>query len=312
MPEHWEPQGHRDNNAKIRLLQINLNKSEKAHLDIINEQLCQDYDIILIQEPYTTIFNAVRTPTNFRPVFPAHRLTSQDQICSVIWVSRKLDTNNWAALNIPGTNNITGIQLKSPFGTISIFNIYNDCTHSRNEATLPKYIQDNPNIILATDNHHTLWAGDFNRHHPLWDRDEDVHLFTQQANRFAEGLIGLIATYELVMALLKGVPTLKHMVTGRYSRPDNMFSMAGISGLITRCEVVPSLYPTSTDHFPIVTNIQLPQERVDHPPSFNFREVDWDGFRKKLDDRLNRAPGLRRINDQQQLTMAVETLMLAI
>jgi hypothetical protein len=84
MPE--QPEEHQDsnNNETLRLLQINLNKSEKAHLDIINENLSQDYDLILIQEPYTTTFNAIRTPTNFRPVFPVHRLTSQDQIRSVI------------------------------------------------------------------------------------------------------------------------------------------------------------------------------------------------------------------------------------
>jgi hypothetical protein len=92
------------------------------------------------------------------------------------------------------------------------------------------------------------------------------------------------------MALPKGIPTLKHMVTGRYSRPDNVFSTVGIADLITKCEVVPSLRPTSTDHFPIATNIQLPQERVDHPPTPNFKEVDWDEFRKKLDDRLSTAP----------------------
>ena len=90
-----------------------------------------------------------------------------------------------------------------------------------------------------------LWAGDFNRHHPLWDRDEDVHLFTQHANGFAEGLIGLIMTYGLVMALPKGIPTLKHMVMGRYSRPDNVFSTIGISDLITSCEVAPSLRPVN-------------------------------------------------------------------
>ena len=290
MPEHQEPQPLRNNNERLWLLQINLNKSEKAHLDIINEQLCQDYDIILIQEPHTTNFNAIKMPTNFRPVFPAHRLESQDQIHSVIWVSRRLNTNSWVALDIPSTNDITGIQLKGPYGSLSIFNIYNNCTHSRNEARLCNYIQDNTNLILATDNHHMILAGDFNWHHPLWDRDEDVHLFTSQADRFAEGLIGLVATYGLVMALPKGIPTLKHMVTGRYSRPDNVFNTISISDFITRCEVVPSLHPTSTDHFPIVTNIQLPQERVDHPSSFNFREVEWDGFRKKLADRLSMAP----------------------
>jgi hypothetical protein len=41
----------------IIIMQINLNKSEKAHLDLINENVSQKYDIILIQEPHTTSFN---------------------------------------------------------------------------------------------------------------------------------------------------------------------------------------------------------------------------------------------------------------
>ena len=114
MPEHLTgPQPNRNANDKLQLLQINFNKSEKAHLDIINERVSHNYDIILIQEPYTTTFNAIRMPTNFRPVFPAHRLASQDQIHSVIWVNRKLDMENWKALNIPDTNNITAIQLRA-------------------------------------------------------------------------------------------------------------------------------------------------------------------------------------------------------
>ena len=109
MPECQDDPQDRSNNEKLRMLQLNLNKSERAHLDIINENLSQDYDLILIQEPYTTTFNAVRTPTNFRLVFPVHRLTSQDQIRSVIWVNRKMDTNSWAALDILDTNDITGV-----------------------------------------------------------------------------------------------------------------------------------------------------------------------------------------------------------
>ena len=85
-----------------------------------------------------------------------------------------MNTNNWAALDILDTNNITGVQLKGPHGTISIFNIYNNCTHSRNEAKLKKYIQDHANETLETENHHMIWAGGFNRHHPLWDKDDDI------------------------------------------------------------------------------------------------------------------------------------------
>ena len=61
-----------DNEQRIRILQINLNKSDKAHLDIVKKEVSDNYDIMLIQEPFATKFNAIRTPTNFRPVFPAH------------------------------------------------------------------------------------------------------------------------------------------------------------------------------------------------------------------------------------------------
>ena len=54
----------------------------------------------------------------------------------------------------------------------------------------------------------------------------------------------------MVMLLPKGIPTLWHMVTGRYSRPDNVFSTGGLSDQISRCEVVSSPRPplTRADH----------------------------------------------------------------
>lgn len=121
-----------NNDDRLSMLQINLNKSEKAHLDILNEGISQRFDLILIQEPYITAFNAIRMPMNFRPVFLSHRLRSQDPIRSVLWVNRKLDTKDWLVLDIPGTNNIMVTQLKGCYGKLSTFNIYNNCTHSRN------------------------------------------------------------------------------------------------------------------------------------------------------------------------------------
>jgi hypothetical protein len=98
--------------TKIRILQINLNKSEKAHLDIINEKVSRSYDIMLIQEPYTTKFNAIRTPANFRPVFPRNREEVKVQIRSVIWVNKSLETKDWKIVDVQGTKDITAIQLK--------------------------------------------------------------------------------------------------------------------------------------------------------------------------------------------------------
>ena len=128
---------------------------------------------------------------------------------SVIWVNKRLDTKDWDNLVVPDTNDITVIQLKGPYRKLAIFNVYNDCTHARSERTLGMFLRRNADRICRTENHHMLWAGDFNRHHPLWDRDEDTHLFTRQAMKSAEGLIRMLADYEMEMVLPKGVPTLQ-------------------------------------------------------------------------------------------------------
>ena len=315
MPLHQEPIDLQDEDPiNITLLQVNLNKSEKAHLDIINKKVSQKYNVMLIQEPYTTKFNAIQTPTNFRPVYPTNRLQNDAQIRSIIWVNKRLNMNNWTILDIPDTNDITAIQLKGPYGKLTIFNIYNDCTHSRNETTLAigNYIRRHANMITRSENHHMIWAGDFNRHHPLWDNDEEVHLFTRQALRDAEGLIGLLADHKMQMVLPKGIPTLRHMCTKRYSRPDNVFSMPGLQDSITKCEVDSALKPTSTDHFPVLTYIQLPQERVNTPPSFNFRETDWEEFRQKLEPRLRHSLDKPIITNIEQLNTAVGNLTQAL
>jgi ribonuclease HI len=286
---------------KIRILQINLNKSEKAHLDIINEKVSQKYDIMLIQEPYTTTFNAIRAPANFRPVCSRNSEDADVQIRSVIWVNRHLETKDWKIIDIQGTKDITAIQLKGAYGKVTIFNIYNDCTHARNERILNNFLTTHRNEFTTGNDTHMIWAGDFNRHHPLWDDDRDVHLFTRQALRDAEGIINMLAEFSMEMVLPKDIPTLQHMRTKKYSRPDNFFCTTALRPYITKCEVEAQSRPTSTDHFPIETCIDLPQSRIPPDPSFNFRTVDWDDFKKALKEKVDALPRQGPIRDVEQL-----------
>lgn len=77
----------------LRILQINLNKSRIAHLDLIGYIKGKDWDIILIQEPHiTNKFNAITTPPNYRPIFPENRGRDDTLVRSVIWVSKALKT----------------------------------------------------------------------------------------------------------------------------------------------------------------------------------------------------------------------------
>ena len=53
----------------------------------------------------------------------------------VIWVSNLLEMKSWENINVLNTN-VTAIQLRGTYGKLTIFNIYNDCTHSNSETTL--------------------------------------------------------------------------------------------------------------------------------------------------------------------------------
>ena len=278
MSEQLEP-----TSTRLRILQINLNKSSKAHLELYNKVLKKDWDIIMVQEPHVTAMGNIRTPNGFVVVVPVDRYKDGAPATrAVTWVSSDLATSSWKILNIPGTNDIAAIQLAGNYGCLTIINIYNDCTHSRTLWTLHEYLRINREEILAREDDQLVLAGDFNRHHPMWDDDTDDRLFTPRALEDAGKLIELLADLNLKMALPKGQPTLEHMVTKKYSRPDNIWCTEDIHDLIVRCEVDPSIRPPATDHFPIATYITLPQKRITPKASYNFRAVDWEDFQENL------------------------------
>ena len=53
----------------------------------------------------------------------------------MILVNAKISSNSWTALAVDCPD-ITAIQLTGEWGTLRIFNIYNDQTHSRNMNAL--------------------------------------------------------------------------------------------------------------------------------------------------------------------------------
>ncbi len=295
----------------LNILQINLNKSVQAHLELINRPLSLTWDIILIQEPHVTSFNCIRTPTNFRQVFPTNR-GREGQVRSLIWVNKKLETKYWKIIDIPDTNYIMAIQLKGTYGKITIFNIYNDCNHSDNEIKLRNFIRENARNICQNDNNHMIWAGDFNRHHSLWDKNEDTHLFMRKATDAANDFIDILGEFELEMALPKDTPTLQHMLTKKCSRPDNVFCTQQLSEQLIRCEVDARLRPPATDHFPIVTRFLIPQNRISETPVYDFRNVDWEKFRRRLERELQDVANPTPISTERQLEEVVRSLTEAI
>lgn len=252
---------------RLRILQINLNKSEKGHLDLINKPLDRAWDIILVQEPHILWNRLTRAPNNFTTIYPQeHFAANLRPVRSIIFINTNLLSSSWRALDVVGTPDVTGVQLNIEGRLLSIFNVYFDCKDMATAKLLRRYLTRERAALRPGDDDQLLVAGDFNSHHQLWDRDEDHRLFTPEAARRAEQVLLMAADEGLVMALPRGLPTLKHFRTKLYSRPDNVWCSEGLSQLVVRCDVDNYLQPPFTDHFPIITIVDLPQRRVVSTP----------------------------------------------
>ena len=156
---------------------------------------------------------------------------------------------------------------------------------------------------------HTIWLGDFNRHHPFWDNNEDSRLFTREATKAADILIEATIKVGLGMVLPGGIPMHIHNVSKKWTRLDNVFMLDHSTDLITICDTVTSKRGINTDHLPILTKLNLTAALMEESNTHNFRDVDWDEFNGELERWLSETGPVVTIQSQYQLNKTCETLM---
>ena len=135
-----------------------------------------------------------------------------------------------------------------------------------------------------------IWLGDFNRHHPQWDEERNAHLFTAANLTAAEQLLEQVAQADMEMVLEPGVPTLEALRTGNHTRPDNVFCSRLLAENLVYCAVRPDLRPPNTDHYPILTTLQLRLPRRTRKTWRNYHQVEWADFRQTLRARMPETP----------------------
>ena len=97
---------------------------------VINSLVHKDWDLLLLQELYIDKFGNTKATSKWHTLYLSSHLTDNTLNRSVILVNAALDTSTWAQVPLEGSNNVTIIRFQLPQGQITIFNIYNDCTHS--------------------------------------------------------------------------------------------------------------------------------------------------------------------------------------
>jgi ribonuclease HI len=190
-------------------------------------------------------------------------------------ISTKISTNEWSIIPLL-SRDVTCIELTTSLGQIRVYNIYNDL---KSDETL-ELIHE---ALLQTPRHtNTLLAGDFNRHHPMWDEPRNQQLFTTSALEAAQNLIELIDRFDLTMILPAEIHTLELSSNKNLSRPDNVFLSDCIVNSVLRCSVIESPRISCTDHFTIQTELTLICKQAPKTSRRNFKHAEWTKLREEL------------------------------
>lgn len=241
---------------RIRIWQQNLNKSLIAQLDLLQVAGTDNFEIIMLQEPYTDCMGLTRANPHWTVIYPMRHHNSEELTRSAILISTRLSTKGWTQIPIDSPD-ITAIQLENKDFTLRIYNIYNDGMHSRNLTVLDQAMRT---PVATTDTHnpvHAIWMGDFNRHHLMWDEARNHHLFTTANLDEAQKLLDMLVAHNMRMSLPAGMPTLEAAGTKNYTRPDNVFCSAEFADAFIDCTMDPSKRPVCTDHLPILSTIDM-------------------------------------------------------
>nr|VWO96319.1 Uncharacterized protein [Ganoderma boninense] len=247
-------------------------------------------------------------------VYPDGHLNSDLPCRSVLLINTAISSNSWRPLNVPSMD-VSAITLEAGGQRVHIFNLYVDGEHDRALHAVARATRRLGGSQVDGERADMLmWLGDFNRHNPAWDEPRNHHLFTRQALDRSQLLLRYLADFDLDMTLPAGLPTLEALRTRNLTRPDNVFCSSGLVDLVDRCTTAPHLRPTKTDHFPILTSLDLPLAPSTPQRRRNFREVDWNAFNAVLQDYLDAhpiAPDIRTTADfdahLQRINAAIAT-----
>jgi ribonuclease HI len=316
MNEHGEHEtqllGH------LRIWQQNCRKSEFTQQCLTNALKPDKFDICLIQEPYLDHLNNTRSSPDWTAVYPpTHYLDNSPRTRSIILISPLIGSDICTVIPIKSPD-ITAIQIETQRGSVRIFNIYNDQNNNSATDCLQGWIQTPRHYTLPptpamsrSTMTFTIWAGDFNRHHPMWDEDHQDGLFTTAALDEAETLIDTVARAGLTMALPKGINTLKTS-QGNWTRPDNVFVSHELTDYIVKCDSNVQRTPGGADHLAIDITLDVEVQRQEKTESYLWKDVDWNDLRKELRTELDRMNLPTLIDTIDQLERATLNLDAAI
>ena len=197
--------------------------------------------------------------------------------------------------------------IRKPCG--SSHNIYNDCTNNNTTTALHNYLTNHRPDTLPLPNNHMLWLGDFNHHHPLWEPNDNRHLYNLA--KMINPLLDLITEHNMIIVLPPDIPMYETM-TSNWMCPDNIWHNNNLNDPIITCNIDPSIWPPQANHMPIITKLDLSIQRANAFPMWNMHKADFKEINKQLQTLLQEHCPARKICNKDKLRSTVNKLVEAI
>ena len=298
-----------------KIWQQNVNKSRISQHNLIsnNHLVSKKVSILALQEPSIDNDGFTLASRDWVTVYPSLHRKPNTATRAVTLIRASFNPDNWKQLDFP-SGDVVVIQIYGDWGKLTLVNVYNDCDNDNTIRLLTEFHSRNQAELYQADKGaaHVLWIGDFNRHHPYWDDPRDDRLFTNEATIAAEKLIEAVADAGLDLALPSGTPTHRHNVTKLWSRLDQVFITDHSDNILISCDTQPDHWGLNTDHLPIQTVLDLKAEQTEEVEVPNFRDADWESFRKELSVQLAELPPPTPIKNQRQMDRCCGDLTKAI
>ena len=226
----------------LQILQWNVGKRREAQLSLLNDQQTNNFDFLLLAEPFRFTLEGQNQPTvpqhhYWEAVLPTKWVRTAYQpfnFRSMIYVNKRF---KFQQMPIPSSD-LTAVLIKQNQESLLIISAYVE--YNQNSAqckrileqslqhvrtTLQKACQDNPSTRLVL-------ARDFNRHDSLWGGQGAS--WRRQGE--GEPILQFMAEHQLWSALPQGTTTYSNDSTSKESTIDLMLVPSLFRPMIISCQ----------------------------------------------------------------------------
>ena len=262
--------------SSLRIKQQNCRKSKAVALSLISTVDPALWDMVLLQEPYIYPGSRLTAASpSWNVIYPMYNPDETHAPSSIILLNANISSQYFH--QIPIQSHLVMAVSFHPDGDalpITLLNIYNPPGSDLALDAVSAWVNNLPSPPPCM-----LWAGDFNKHHPMWAGAEHPQ---RCAGNGAAALIQAVLQFGLSLRSPCGIPTFRSDAHGTWSTLDLVLSTDDMEGLFLKCQVDHADALPGADHLPIHSVIDSRLQRRERTRGRNFREVDWADFTRSL------------------------------